>query len=966
MTDFVDTFLEIIKQRGDREANLWLEENVADQFVLLQTKAYLNLKQHDPAAAEQSLRGALEPYLGSRERPPSSAENEDESLTTANALLEIIQKQGALPNSLPLSQLKDYLGKLQDNLRYLKEHNFRGDHRAGAKAPRLEKIFISRQGRLTTEDMKNGLSRQDKETAAPAQTGNLLALISPNKRLVITADPGMGKTFFLRHLCNLNITASDTFFPGVPVFVPLRKFAPWLREKKKASTDPSDSDLRQYFWDFLTAEWEESYPNLAVGLRDWLAAPEGHAQRHTVFLFDGLDEVTIEGSDRRHVSEMIVALSNHYPDLAIYATSRVRSYPMGEAPWTLRDPESNEPWPVCEILPFGKTEIRDFVDGWFDELSNQGWFSEKESKQLAGSFLTALEDPDCSSLSDLAPSPLMLTMMCIIHATEREMPKGRGDLYFRLINLLLGEWEKRRVRGAEGGIDRFDELCRKRAEITGKGPLDLDTFRRELAELVFELTKSFSKTDGTDSGILIPETRLKEMLRRLCQPGQALSNHPEIIEQADQWVGEMIGFIKEQGGLLDQIEGAGSDFVFPHRQYGEFLAGWYLVQFRWNEPDLIENLCPDYETWSDLWREPVLFGVSWLWSSEGEAILMALITRLLADPTPIRLQMAGEMLAEFADRDRIAAQWKQVEEKLTERMLGREDSVPDRIRFGVSLGAMGDGRRGVALNDNGAPDFLWSTELLPPQDGFLMGASDDDDEARESERPQFMCRSITQPYHIAIHPVTVAQFEAFVAANGYQTERWWTADGWKWKEAEKVEGPEYLGYSRYFSVSNVPVTGVSFFEALAFCKWLNDFSDDSPWEFDLPTEMEWEFAARGASGTLYPWGSENDDLLDRCHFGEAGISHPSAVGLFGTAGQSVASGLLDQSGNVWEWTKSNWSKYPDFEPIEPKDAKVLRGGSFDYVPEYLRSSARGRDPLGIRYNDFGFRVCCRPHFDPDS
>ncbi len=944
----VDDFIEKVNQVGSTEAITWLRVSVADERILAQAQFYVDNAANDQPMAEQMFRAAIGALLGSA--TPAADDSAEPGIDTVVALLEQLQSQAAFPDSLSRATLKEYLCDLQERERYLKEHNLgSGDSCSTSLPPRLENVYVQRRGRrvLGTE-----FSRGE---AAGEQTGALLELLGQQHRQVITAGPGIGKTFLLRYLCHRHLSPEEgsPFHPGVPVLIYLRRFAPWFREHRP--TEITDSSLHQCFWEFLEEQWEPKYSGLVQGFKEWLAAPIVHGQVNGVFLFDGLDEVPIAGSDRQHISRMISVLADRYPRLPIYVTSRVRSYPSGECPWAVRDADGEQTrWPTHEILPFDPAEIDEFIDSWFTELVSRRWLTPTEGEELVAVFRKALSEGQISALADLAPTPLMLTMMCRIHATERRLPRGRADLFSQLLDLLLGKWEERRTRGAEGGIDRFEQLCRERGYITGRGVLDLDTIRRELGSLVFRLTRGFAGAGSSETGIAIAEEELRAFLAVLCRPTEIYAEQPDIDSAVKIWIENMIVFIKEQGGLLDQMEGEGSPFVFPHRQYSEFLAGWYLVQHQCAQPGFsITGVCMDYQQWTEIWREAVLFGVSWLWCEDDRAKLILLVRKLADEDTTLSLQIAGEMLAEFGDRDLDPDLWDRCKDRLEELMLAQQPTVPERIYCGISLGLMGDDRPGVGVTIDGLPDIQWSEVIPPPVGGFRMGADESDALAYVGEKPAFVCDTIQTAYHLSVHPITVAQYECFVEAGGYyEKSKWWSDEGLAWRDEEAISGPSYHSYDRFFQVGNVPATGISYHEAYAYCAWLSENLGHS---IRLPLEEEWEYAARGETSTLYPWGDE-DDLNARSHTIDQGIYHLSAVGLFGDLGRQYGHNIEDLSGNVWEWTASAQGQYPVLREGSGSENRTLRGGGFYYITGLARASARTWEPPDVRNISIGFRV----------
>lgn len=168
------------------------------------------------------------------------------------------------------------------------------------------------------------------------------------------------------------------------------------------------------------------------------------------------------------------------------------------------------------------------------------------------------------------------------------------------------------------------------------------------------------------------------------------------------------------------------------------------------------------------------------------------------------------------------------------------------------------------------------------------------------------------------------------------------------------------------------MANVTWYEAMAYCDWITEKLkswNKTPGKLavrlrkgmrvTLPSEAEWEKAARGEEGHIFPWGSVAE--ANRANYGDTGIGETSAVGCF--AGGKSPYGCLDMAGNVWEWTRSIHREYP-YDPNDGRerlkaaktDLCVLRGGSFINDGGLLRCALRhGRPPLYARRR-YGFRV----------
>ena len=211
-----------------------------------------------------------------------------------------------------------------------------------------------------------------------------------------------------------------------------------------------------------------------------------------------------------------------------------------------------------------------------------------------------------------------------------------------------------------------------------------------------------------------------------------------------------------------------------------------------------------------------------------------------------------------------------------------------------------------------------------PGGSFWMGCVPGDRGCDPAEMPRRRVR-IAEPFELMAHEVTAGQFQEVAAVAGRQMPR----------------QPEWYADARH------PVVNLAWDEAQAHCLWLGG---------RLPTEEEWEYAARGGlDGLLYPWGNEAPDPL--ADPPTAAWWHTQPVGSYEPNGY----GLYDMGGNVWEWTLSEYRPSHDAEPVpDAGDLRTIKGGSWDNAPERLRASERAALPRHGRYNLYvGFR-CLRP------
>jgi formylglycine-generating enzyme required for sulfatase activity len=250
----------------------------------------------------------------------------------------------------------------------------------------------------------------------------------------------------------------------------------------------------------------------------------------------------------------------------------------------------------------------------------------------------------------------------------------------------------------------------------------------------------------------------------------------------------------------------------------------------------------------------------------------------------------------------------------------------------VNLNGQTDGTRsGIFLIRTGRlaglPDIAWCDV---PAGKFIYA---------ENSSPE-----IAESYRIAKYPITNVQFQSFVQEpKGYANAKWWSGMHQAGSE-QQLLGP----VNAMWPDADYPREMVSWYEAMAFCEWL---SDRLGYKVSLPTEEQWEKAARGTDGSTYPYGNQFDE--NKANTSESRLGHTSGVDLY-PAGVSPF-GALGMSGNVWEWTLSEYHSRRNDNPGSD-NPRVLRGGSWANSRLYAKTSSRICNFPGDRFLNAGFRL----------
>ncbi len=287
-----------------------------------------------------------------------------------------------------------------------------------------------------------------------------------------------------------------------------------------------------------------------------------------------------------------------------------------------------------------------------------------------------------------------------------------------------------------------------------------------------------------------------------------------------------------------------------------------------------------------------------------------------------------------------------------------KSNIVVRIAHGITLPLLGWYLlSGPSLTDLAAA----APQLLPITSGMAQLGS------RHGEADERPVRQVSVPaFRLARTEVTNADFSAFVNASGYVTQAEQRNWGWVWTDRwRRVQGATWRHPqgpdSHIRQRSNHPVVQVSWTDARAYCRWYG---------LRLPTDTEWEYAARGRDGRRYPWGNEAPRAggIQRANYGTDACCAPDAQDDYhytapvGQYAQGAAPfGMLDMAGNVWEWVLDD---HPGEPGSEVTPGKIIRGGGWGNNPYCLRAAYRHANTPETSLDMVGFR--CAGDAEPKS
>lgn len=775
----------------------------------------------------------------------------------------------------------------------------------------LEKVYIS----LTAEEKHLGsLSAERDETSSTWTRGGPLSTaqaLQRYRRLVIVGDPGCGKTTLLAYLA---LTYARALLDGrdwvkerlgldeagyLPVLLPLRDLGRHLTE----TLPQQGKDGPAVLLDFLHTYHKNQEINLP---EDFFRGPLEAGQ--AVILLDGMDEMA-DVTLRQRMAHLIEKFAVRYPDARFVVTSREAGY-TGAA-------RIGEKFGLARVRELTTAEVRRFLLDWTRVVETTLAGSDASevlalADRQARGLISAIETNP--RVAELAVNPLLLTVIALVHRYRARLPERRVDLYDEAVEVLLGHWD--RAKGLEAAL------------ALGGRQLDSGDQRSLLEPVAFFLHKN-----------KLRQLELADLQTLLLPRFQALAGADD--QHSAGLLQDFLGQVQERSGLL--VERGLGIYGFAHQTFQEYLAARALAD---RADALYYTLKVLGDPW---WREVILLQAGHL-SNQGRRQVSALLRAIAQadereDLEPLHhLLLAVECLQDIGP----ARLETDVLLSLKSRLIDWADRSFEKGNRRSMLCQILARNALLRLESGQVVPKLWK---LPwgepdwveiPAEPFIMG----NEKGNEDEKP---LHTISLPtFWMARVPVTNAQYALFVADASYQAPE-------HWRGGKPPRGLE-----------NHPVVNVSWQDSIAYCHWLTE-KIGRP--ITLPSEAEWEKAARGCSAErLYPWGGWGDPFFNtrgvwadlHANTSGLGLDDTTPVGLFPSGASPY--GCLDMSGNVWEWTRSLYKKYP-YDPSDGREdlsqdgARVARGGAFDSVTWGARCTRRVWSHLGSFDRVIGFRVC---------
>lgn len=814
------------------------------------------------------------------------------------------------------TELGNYLAYLRDHELALSKLPLTSAAALERPPPRLKDLYVPLQVRETSRHKHTprrrprGESRStdDKASAnAEPQETEIGGILAAHRRVVLLAPVGSGKTTLLSYaaLAFADARPGDVAgWPGgslVPIFIRLRSFAGFLKEQSDFNSAALNAIIAYLSHHYSNSQGLDLSANFFVDLLS--------AGGCGVF-FDGLDEVPLaqRADVAEHVSDFIRFFSKALPvdhaqrENVFLLSSRPKGFEPVEAILAKAAPVRRE------LKPLDPRGVRSLIRRILEYL-------EPDHNTLNQDFSIlsrAIENRE--DLAEIASTPLFCTSLVQVYKIHgADLPARRVDVLEEIVVLLLGFWKAQDDRSSRRDEDDVDGGLKLETRVEYK--------RRRLAHVALQMQLSGKRAE-IDFPTLVDT--LVAFLRD--REGVEEAKGPQL---AERFVDES----HERSGLLIETDpSAPRIFAFSHEGFREFLVGEAMRNQGEEELSRLALDHIDDPTWEEV---IVLLAANRALSDKAredllEKCVAAADQRFTAENIESwarHLTVTGRMVRDMGDYLPRHIKGRYQLKLLTE--IARSDGQLAH-RSGIALGLDEIGWRASGTFAFGTPHTLGNNH-----------------------------------FQLALHPVTNGQYRRFMEASDFsdfdlwaqptalttsgrlrtlssEFQSWWFANGNYDKRIPKSWHDPKFGIAH----SGLPVVGISWFEAVAYCRWLerhwNELDEGqgeqapSPIRVRLPYEREWDIATAYAVGGEVRFGRANIDKA---------IDQTLPVGML----EADSIGVVQEAvGNVWEWQAG----YVDlsFRGI------ALRGGSFATAIDVLGRDLRGWTPANNRENDVGFRV----------
>jgi formylglycine-generating enzyme required for sulfatase activity len=626
-----------------------------------------------------------------------------------------------------------------------------------------------------------------------------------------------------------------------------------------------------------------------------------------LWILDGLDEI-VDPSVRNRMSESVSqTLKNRKKDRFL-VTCRHAGYDRARS--SLR-----EGFHEYHVQQLGEEDRKSFVKEWFRMVYEKVGKNEKEAAEKAERLLEKLagRQYQTQKMRELTGNPMLLTVLCLVFEDNEDLPRQRGAVYERCVDVLLVHWSKAKYRSST-----FPNA---------RQPLEPTAVREVLIQLAWWLHRR--------------ENRTAESLKLLGMQVEGLVQAMREEDRQGLTATEFLDRVRQETGILKRE--TGEAFGFLHLTFQEFLAAKAAIARR--EADFLGRQVAT----SDWWLEASLLSLQ----ADRDYCKEFFTSLLSVDSLDKRPKVLTECLSEakFVEPEPFVAVVRNAHKNPGRAVLvlnslqGRAQQMPTLADAAEKLMSKDSewlqivareflhraGRPSSATRRSTDDKFVFDDRLQTTfvqigAGSFKMGRRGAATDADDIQHPV----KITKTFLLARTPVTNAQYELFLRDMGHPRPLHWN--------------------DRLFNEPMQPVVGVSWGDAAAYCLWATG---------RLPSEAEWEFACRAGRTDDFCFG-DKDELLDQYGwFRDNSSGSTQAVGLK----KPNEWGLCDMHGNVFEWCEDGYNERwyaesPLEDPVMRKEAcsRVLRGGSWSNYSEHCFSWIRNHKPPGTANCYIGFRL----------